>query len=65
MIRLGSGDGIRVRTQKSSARFMLFAGRPFAEPIVPYGPFVMTTREEIQQTLAELRDGTFIREEAA
>jgi hypothetical protein len=65
MIKLGAGESIRVRTETSSARFMLFAGGPFHEPIVPYGPFVMNTREEIQQTLAELRDGTFIREEAA
>lgn len=65
MVKLGTGEGIRVRTQRSSARFMLFAGGPFKEPIVPYGPFVMNTREEIQQTLAELRDGTFIREEVA
>ncbi len=45
----------------SAARFMLMAGAPFGEPIYPYGPFVMNTLEEIQQTLAELRAGTFIR----
>jgi len=44
----------------SGARFMLMAGAPFGEPIYPYGPFVMNTMEEIQQTLAELRAGTFI-----
>jgi len=41
---------------------MLMAGAPFKEPIVPYGPFVMNTIEEIQQTLKELRNGTFIKE---
>jgi redox-sensitive bicupin YhaK (pirin superfamily) len=40
---------------------MLIAGRPFGEPIAPYGPFVMNTREEIQQALIDLRDGTFIK----
>ncbi|MEW6505392.1 MAG: pirin family protein [Chloroflexota bacterium] len=44
----------------SAARFMVMAGAPFREPIFPYGPFVMNTMEEIQQTLAELRAGTFI-----
>ena len=39
---------------------MLIAGAPFKEPIVPYGPFVMNTAEEIRQTIAELRNGTFI-----
>ncbi len=43
-----------------SARFMLMAGAPFGEPIAPYGPFVMNTREEIMQALADLRNGTFV-----
>jgi redox-sensitive bicupin YhaK (pirin superfamily) len=34
-------------------------GAPFGEPIVPYGPFVMNTREEIEQALRDLRNGTF------
>lgn len=53
------GEGIQVRTE-SGLRFMLIAGAPFKEPIVPYGPFVMNTAQEIQQTLQELRNGTFI-----
>ncbi len=63
MIKFGEGKEIRVETDSESVRFMLIAGRPFGEPIAPYGPFVMNTREEIQQALAELRDGTFIRSE--
>lgn len=54
------GDRIEVQTQ-IGVRFMLIAGAPFKEPIVPYGPFVMNTREEIQQTLEDLRNGTFIK----
>jgi redox-sensitive bicupin YhaK (pirin superfamily) len=59
------GDGERVTAQAgpdSAARFMFFAGAPFREPIAPYGPFVMNTPEEIQQALADLRNGTFVRE---
>jgi redox-sensitive bicupin YhaK (pirin superfamily) len=52
-------DQIEVRSE-TGVRFMLIAGAPFKEPIVPYGPFVMNTVEEIQQTIAELRNGTFI-----
>jgi len=63
MLKFGPGDHIRVRTESSAVRFMLIAGRPFGEPIAPYGPFVMNTREEIQQALMELRNGTFIRDE--
>jgi redox-sensitive bicupin YhaK (pirin superfamily) len=56
------GGQIEVRTGATGqgVQFMLIAGAPFREPIVPYGPFVMNTVEEIQQTIAELRNGTFI-----
>jgi redox-sensitive bicupin YhaK (pirin superfamily) len=60
LIKFGEGDSIRVKTENSSVRFMLITGAPFKEPIVPYGPFVMNTIEEIQQTLTELRNGTFV-----
>lgn len=63
MAVLGEGDRLEVRTQDSPLRFMLFAGAPFGEPIVPYGPFVMNTREEIQQALSDLRAGTFVWQE--
>jgi redox-sensitive bicupin YhaK (pirin superfamily) len=33
------------------------------EPIARYGPFVMNTRSEIEQTLRELQTGRFIRKE--
>jgi hypothetical protein len=60
MVTFGDGDQIEVESD-AGVRFMLIAGAPFREPIVPYGPFVMNTVEEIQQTLAELRNGTFIK----
>ncbi|NIM92238.1 MAG: pirin family protein [Anaerolineales bacterium] len=61
MVKFGDGDHIRVQASvSSSARFMLMAGAPFNEPIVPYGPFVMNTEEEIRQALSDLRNGTFV-----
>ncbi|NWG34034.1 MAG: pirin family protein [Chloroflexi bacterium] len=62
MVKYNDGDHITVKTENRPVRFMLMAGAPFKEPIVPYGPFVMNTIEEIQQTLKELRNGTFIKE---
>jgi quercetin 2,3-dioxygenase len=62
LLKFTDGDCIQIKTENSPVRFMLMAGAPFKEPIVPYGPFVMNTLEEIQQTLAELRNGTFIKE---
>jgi quercetin 2,3-dioxygenase len=61
MVVFGDGDTLRVRAAPTApARFMLMTGAPFKEPIFPYGPFVMNTQEEIQQTLLELRNGTFV-----
>jgi redox-sensitive bicupin YhaK (pirin superfamily) len=60
MLVYEDGDHIRVRAMSGSlARFMLMTGAPFKEPIVPYGPFVMNTQEEIRQTLIDLRSGSF------
>lgn len=57
-------DGGQIEVKCDAAgkgvQFMLIAGAPFKEPIVPYGPFVMNTVEEIQQTISDLRSGKFI-----
>ncbi|MBI2209330.1 MAG: pirin family protein [Deltaproteobacteria bacterium] len=53
------GDHVNVTTAESSVRFLLVSGKPLNEPIARYGPFVMNTREEIERTLRELREGTF------
>jgi len=54
------GDQIEVKSE-TGVQFMLIAGAPFKEPIVPYGPFVMNTVEEIQQAIRDLRNGTFVK----
>lgn len=60
MLVLTDGEELNVQAGGEGARFMLMAGAPFHEPIMPYGPFVMNTREEIQQALTDLRNGTFV-----
>ena len=60
MAVFGDGDQLRVQASPDAGvRFMLMAGAPFREPVMPYGPFVMNTWEEIQQTLEDLRRGVF------
>jgi len=54
---LSDGDSLRVQAGPEGARFLLLAARPLREPVVQYGPFVMNTREEIEQALADYRDG--------
>jgi redox-sensitive bicupin YhaK (pirin superfamily) len=51
------GDGVRVEAGAEGVRFLLLAARPLREPVVQYGPFVMNTREEIEQAIADYRDG--------
>jgi quercetin 2,3-dioxygenase len=61
MAVFGDGDHVRAQADPDAPfRFMLIAGAPFGEAIVPYGPFVMNTEAEIQQALADLRNGTFV-----
>ncbi|MBI4400243.1 MAG: pirin family protein [Nitrospirae bacterium] len=60
LVVLGDGDYVKVITGKSAVRFLLVSGKPLHEPIARYGPFVMNTEEEIEQTLLELRQGTFV-----
>jgi len=57
----GDGDRVEARAQDAAARFLLLSGKPLHEPIARYGPFVMNTREEIEQALADLRNGTFVK----
>lgn len=59
MVLFGNGDRVEVESE-AGVRFLLMAGAPFGDPIVPYGPFVMNTAEEIRQALQELREGTFV-----
>ncbi len=64
LVVFGRSGGVLAHGGKQGGRFLLAAAKPLNEPIARYGPFVMNTREEIQQALDELRSGRFIREEA-
>jgi redox-sensitive bicupin YhaK (pirin superfamily) len=59
LIVWSDGDSIEVHGANKPARLLLVSGQPLNEPIARYGPFVMNSQEEIQQTLRELQQGTF------
>ncbi|TAK45536.1 MAG: pirin family protein [Betaproteobacteria bacterium] len=54
---LSDGDTVRIEAGGAGARVLLLAGKPIGEPIVQYGPFVMNTREEIEQAIADYQSG--------
>jgi hypothetical protein len=54
---LGAGDAIEVKAGADGARFLLLAAKPLREPVVQYGPFVMNTREEIEQAIRDYQSG--------
>ena len=53
---LGEGDGLEL-VAISATSLMLLAGEPLREPIAHYGPFVMNTREEIEQAVLDYQQG--------
>jgi len=55
---LEGGDAAGVTAGDAGVRFLLLAARPLGEPVARYGPFVMNTKREIQQALADYRNGT-------
>ena len=63
LVVFGEGDLVQAEAGDEGGRFLLAAARPLHEPIARYGPFVMNTRAEIEQTLEELRSGRFLRKE--
>ena len=46
------------------ARFVVISGKPINEPIVQYGPFVMNTREEIDQAMRDFQSNNFVSDRA-
>ena len=53
---LGEGDSLALRAE-TPVSLLLLAGEPLREPIAHYGPFVMTTREEIEQAIQDYQEG--------
>jgi redox-sensitive bicupin YhaK (pirin superfamily) len=61
LVLFDSGDEVTVQAGDEGIRFILVSGKPLEEPVAWYGPIVMNTQAELQQAMAELRQGTFIK----
>ena len=59
MLITGEGDGLALTAGESGTNLLLMRGRPLGEPVVHYGPFVMNTNKEIENTLGDYQSGQF------
>ncbi len=55
---LTKGDCVVLRALEQSG-VLIFAGEPIDEPVVHYGPFVMNSMAEIEQTIQDYNSGVF------
>jgi redox-sensitive bicupin YhaK (pirin superfamily) len=56
---LNEGESLSLAASEDSA-FLVLAGVPIAEPVANWGPFVMNTREEIDQAIQDYQQGRLV-----
>jgi len=65
LVLFDRGDEIEIEAGDHGVRFLLVSGQPLGEPVAWYGPIVMNSQEELRHAFAQLKDGTFLRPDAA
>ncbi|MEE4246854.1 MAG: pirin family protein [Kangiellaceae bacterium] len=58
MVITSKGDLLKLQAGSNGVKALVLGGKPLNEPIANWGPFVMNTREEIEQAMTDYRNGT-------
>jgi redox-sensitive bicupin YhaK (pirin superfamily) len=58
-IDVASGVEVELENGSDEAQLLLLQGRPIGQPVVQYGPFVMSSRSEIEQAFSDYRQTGF------
>ncbi len=62
---VGADDGeLDFIAGKQGARLLVISGKPLHEAVARYGPFVMNTREQIDQAMSDFQSNHFVRDRA-
>lgn len=56
---LDAGRDVTLRSGEAGVECLVLQGRPIAEPVARYGPFVMNTDDEIRQAFSDYRSTQF------
>jgi len=54
------GKQLSLKAGEQGASILVLSGRPLREPVEQYGPFVMNTRQQIDQAIMDFRNGRFV-----
>lgn len=57
---LTTSEQLVLSTAEISAKFIILSGKSLNEPIAQYGPFVMNTKEQIEQAISDYRTGRLV-----
>ena len=53
MVEVNAEHDLRIENENHESRILMLQGKPIDEHVVQYGPFVMNTKEEINQAFED------------